>query len=122
LGVGPMAKHRIYYKGGRWWLPPNPGCGESCESMFARGLFMHQRCSNYTLTNLLFGLCSSVWVIDLLVNLLSPHLGALARPSTPEVLRAKEHVPTPFPFDVFIFGLVIKFIKELGGASSQFWV
>jgi hypothetical protein len=27
---------RILY-GGRWWLPPNPGCGESCESTVARG-------------------------------------------------------------------------------------
>jgi hypothetical protein len=33
---------------------------------------MHQRCSNYTLTNLLFGLCKSVWVSDLFVNLPSP--------------------------------------------------
>jgi hypothetical protein len=31
--------------------------GESCESMFAHGLSMHQKCSNYALTNLLFGLC-----------------------------------------------------------------
>jgi hypothetical protein len=28
---------RMLY-GGRWWLPPNPGCGESCESKVARGL------------------------------------------------------------------------------------
>jgi hypothetical protein len=27
---------RILY-GGRWWLPPSPGCGESCESKVARG-------------------------------------------------------------------------------------
>ncbi len=30
------------------------------------------RCSNYALTNLLFVLCKSVWVIEMLVNLLSP--------------------------------------------------
>jgi len=29
---------RIPY-GGRWWLPPSSGCGESCESKVARGLF-----------------------------------------------------------------------------------
>jgi hypothetical protein len=23
--------------GGRWWLPPSSGCGESCESNVARG-------------------------------------------------------------------------------------
>jgi hypothetical protein len=28
---------RILY-GGRCWLPPNPGCGESCESEVACGL------------------------------------------------------------------------------------
>jgi hypothetical protein len=63
LGAGPMAKHKVYYKGGRWWLPPSLGYGESCESMFAHSSSMHQKCSNYTLTNLLFGLCKSMWVI-----------------------------------------------------------
>jgi len=29
--------HIILY-GGRWWLPPSPGRGESCESRVARGL------------------------------------------------------------------------------------
>jgi hypothetical protein len=38
---------------------PSPGHGESCESckfMFARGSSMHKKCSNFALTNLLFGL------------------------------------------------------------------
>jgi len=35
---------------------------------------MHQKCFNYALTNLLFGLCRSVWVIEVLVNLPSPIL------------------------------------------------
>jgi hypothetical protein len=34
----------------------SPGRGESCKSMFARGSSVHQKCSNYALTNLLFGL------------------------------------------------------------------
>jgi hypothetical protein len=63
LGDGLMARHRIYYKGG-WWLPPNPGCGESCEPELACGSSMHQKCSNYALTNLLFGLCRSQRIID----------------------------------------------------------
>jgi len=45
----------------------------SCEFMFTHGLFVHQKCSNYALTNLLFGLCRSVWVIDLLITLPNPH-------------------------------------------------
>ncbi len=42
---------------GRWWLPPSPGRGESYESVYAYGLSVHQKCYNYVLTNLLFGLC-----------------------------------------------------------------
>jgi len=47
----------------------NSGHGESCKSVFAHGSSMHQKCSNYALTNLLFGLCMSMWIIDLLVAL-----------------------------------------------------
>jgi hypothetical protein len=35
---------RILY-GGRWWLPPSPGHGESNESKVARGSSQHQECS-----------------------------------------------------------------------------
>jgi hypothetical protein len=35
------------------------------------------------------------------------------------VLRAREHAPTLFPSVVFIFGLVVESIKELGGVSSR---
>jgi hypothetical protein len=58
-----------------------------------------------------------VWVIDLLVNIPSPHPRAPARPFTLEVLQAKEHAPTPSSPDVFILGLAIESIKELGGVS-----
>jgi hypothetical protein len=33
------------------------------------------------------------------------------------VLQIKEHAPIPFPSIVFIFGLAVKSIKELGGVS-----
>jgi len=33
---------KILY-GGRWWLPPSPGRGESSESKVARGLSQHQK-------------------------------------------------------------------------------
>jgi hypothetical protein len=36
------------------------GRGESCESVYVRGSFVHQKCSNYALTSLLFGLCRFV--------------------------------------------------------------
>jgi len=35
---------RILY-GGRLWLPPSPGRGESSESKVARGLSQHQKCA-----------------------------------------------------------------------------
>jgi hypothetical protein len=78
-----------------------------------------QKCSNYALTNLLFGLCKFVWIINLLVNLFSLHPRALTCPSTPKVLRAKEHAPTPSPYVVFTFRFAIKSIKELGGALVE---
>jgi hypothetical protein len=80
---------------------------------------MRQKCSSYALINLLFGLCRSVLVTEFLVNLFSPHPGAPARPSIPEVLRAREHAPTPFPFVVFTFGLVVSPSRSFGGASLK---
>jgi hypothetical protein len=84
---------------------------------------MHQKCSNSTLTNLLFGLCRFVLVIDLLVNLISPYLKALAHPFTPEVLRATERAPIP-SFTIFIFGLVVSPSRSLGVHRKwlKFWI
>jgi hypothetical protein len=80
---------------------PKSSRGECCESVFAHGLSVHQKCFNYTLTNLLFGLCRSVWIIDLLVTYLSSHPRALACPFTPKVLGARECAPIPYPSVVF---------------------
>jgi hypothetical protein len=73
--------------GGRWWLLPSSGCDESCEFVFVRGLFVHQKCFNYTLTNLLFGLCKFMWIIDPLVTCCSPHPKVPTCPFTLEVPR-----------------------------------
>ncbi len=61
-------------------------------------------------------MCRSVWVTELFVNLPIPNPGAQAHLSTLEVLRVRERALIP-SFDVFIFGLVVESIKELGGAS-----
>ncbi len=53
----------------------------------------------------------------MLVILLNPHPRALACPSTPKVLRAKERAPTPSPFVIFTFGFVVESIKDFGGVS-----
>jgi hypothetical protein len=102
---------------GKVVVSPNSNCDESCESVFARASFMHQKCSNYALINLLFGLCMSVWLIYPLVTHPSPHLGAPTHPSTLKVLWTKECTPTPYPSVVFTFGLTFEFIKEFGGVS-----
>jgi hypothetical protein len=113
LGVAPVAVHKIYYKGGRWCLPPSSGRGESCESVFARGSSMHLNRSNYALTNLLFGLCRSVWVIDVCHSSQS-YPGAPTCPSTPKVLRAKECAPIPYFSIVFTSNSHLNLLRSLG--------
>jgi hypothetical protein len=64
-----------------------------------------------------------MWIIDQFVILPSPHLGALAHPSTPKVLWAKERAPTPYLSVVFTFKLAVESMKEFGGAPSKvFWM
>jgi len=73
--------------------------GQSYESVFAHGSFVHQKCSNYALTNLLFSLCRSI--IDLFVIVLSPYSGILACTFTLKVLRTREHTPILHSFVMF---------------------
>ncbi len=63
---------------------------------------MHQKCSNNAVTNLLLGLCRSMWIIDPLIIHPSPHPKVLARPFTPKMLRTKERTPTLY-FLLFSF-------------------
>ncbi len=100
-------------------FPSSPGRGESCESMFARGSSMHKKCSNYALTNLLFGLCRSMWVIDLLVILRNPYPRAPARPFTLKVLRARECTPTLHFFTKFTLDSHLSLLKSLGVHHSS---
>ncbi len=83
--------------------------------MFAHGLSMHQRRSNYALTNLLFGFYRSMWIIDLLVTRPSPH------PSTPFYpcsVASQGMCPNSLSFHCFHLGFTIESIKELGSVSS----
>jgi hypothetical protein len=82
LGCGRGgATQKILY-GGRWWLPPSLGRGESSESKVARGLSQHQKGAEWVLTNLWLvldvGPCNKI-----IVPLLSLIPGLLARPSYP---------------------------------------
>jgi hypothetical protein len=59
LNASPVTKHKKYYKGGRCWVSPSPSRGESCEFVFARGSFVHQKCSSYALIN--FDALPTLW-------------------------------------------------------------
>jgi hypothetical protein len=114
FGFRPCGQAQRTLWGGRWWLPPSPGHGEYCESVFARGSSVHQKCSNYALTNLLFDLCRSVWIIDPFVTCHNPHPKAPTRPTTPEMLWVKEHTSTFYPSIVFILDSQLSPSRSLG--------
>jgi len=104
LGASCVARHRKYYKGEGGGFPQVRAmvflwvC--VCAS-FVHAPKVLQLCTN----QLVIGLCRSMWIIDLLVTCFSPHPGALACPSTLEVLWARECIPTPYPFIVFILDM-----------------
>jgi hypothetical protein len=85
----------------------------------AHGSFVHQKCFNYALTNLLFGLCMSVWIIDPLVTRPSPILKLQHTPLPLKCYELGSALQTPFPSIVFTFGLVVESIKEFGGALRK---
>ncbi len=100
FGCWPRGHAQSILWGGRWWLPPSPGRGEFCESEFAPGSSVHQKCSNYALSNLFFGLCKSVWVIEMLVNLLN-HIPKLQHTSLPPKCYEQKNVPQLPTFPLF---------------------
>ncbi len=116
LGASPMDRHRVYYKGEGGGFPQVL----VMVSFVSSCLPVVHPCTksvSCALTNLLFGLCKFMWVIDLLIILPSPYPRALARPSTPEVLRVRERASTPYPSAIFTFWFAIESTKEFGGAS-----
>jgi hypothetical protein len=76
------------------------------------------KCSNYALTNLLFGLCKSKWVIELLINLSSPFQSSNT-PFYPQSVASQGVCPNSFSSYCFTFGLEVYSVKELGGASFK---
>jgi hypothetical protein len=97
-------------KFGSWWVLWIRVC-----SWFVRA----PKCSNNTLTNLLFGLCRSMWVIELLVNLPSP-ISKLQHTPLPPKCYKPGSTPQFRLLPLFTFGLTIDSIKELGGVSISF--
>jgi hypothetical protein len=118
LGARPMPSIENIIRG-EVVASPSLGRDEFCEFVFVRDSSVHQNCSNYALTNLWFGLCRSMWIINLFITRLSPHPRAPTRPFTLEMLRVRECTPTFFPSVVFTFRLAVESIKEFGGAHMS---
>jgi hypothetical protein len=72
---------RILY-GGRWWLPPSPGRGESCGPK-CLWLVPTPKGVPECETNSVWLVCGCRFKLDNLVPLPSLIPGLLARPSTP---------------------------------------
>jgi hypothetical protein len=96
-----MVRHKEYYKGEDGGFPQVWVMVSLVSSCLPVVHSCTKNVSAMHLTNLLFGLCKSVRIIDLLVTLLNPHLETPAYPSTLEVLRTRKHAPTPCPSIVF---------------------
>jgi len=67
-------------------------------------------------TNSLFGLCRSMWVTELLINLRSPILELQHAPLPSKCCKPRS-APQFLLLSLFTFGFVVESIKELGGAS-----
>jgi hypothetical protein len=115
FSVGPMARHKKYYKGegdgfpksGPWWVFWIHGC--PCLVYAPKVL---QLCTNQLV----------VWFEQVHVNnwptchSIGPHSRAPTHPSTLEMLWVRERTLTLSPSTVSTFGLAIESIKEFGGA------
>ncbi len=88
-----------------WWV-----LWVHVSSWFICAPKVFQLCIN----QLVVWLCRPMWVIELLVNLLSPHPGIVACLFTLVVLRATEHALTPSPSVVFSFKLEVSLLRSLG--------
>jgi hypothetical protein len=83
LGVGPMARHREYYKR-KVVASPKSGLWGVLWVHVCLWLVCALKMFHYALTNLLFGLCRSVWIIDALVIRPSPILKLQHTPLPPK--------------------------------------
>ncbi len=104
-------------KFGLWWVLWVCGCP---------WLNRAPKCSNYALNNLLFSLCRSMWVIELLVNLPSPILKFQHALLPPKCYKPR-NVPQLLLLPLFSPLDSVESIRELGGASQTkfgypFWL
>jgi hypothetical protein len=94
LDVGPVARHRKYYKG-EGGAFPQYWAMVSFVVYVCLWLVCAQKMLQLCTNQLIFGLCKSMWMIDLLVTRPNPHPEVPACPFTLEMLQAKERWRTP---------------------------
>jgi hypothetical protein len=116
LDVSPMGRHREYYKDEGDGFPQVGVVVSLVSSCCPR--FIHAPKALQLHTNQLV-----LWFVQVHVNnwfalslFLVPSQN-FNTPLYPQMLWAKECAPTLSPSVVFIFGLIVESIKELGGAS-----
>jgi hypothetical protein len=115
LGVGPMVRHREYYKGEGGGFPQV----RVLVSLVSSCLFVTRPSTKNALTNLLFNLCRSMWVIDSLVTLPSPYPEPPTRPFYPRSVASQGVCPTFYPYVIFTFKLAIVATLALGSWPRQ---
>jgi hypothetical protein len=127
LGPSPVARHKIYYKGKVGGFP-QVWAMVSLVSLCLPVVHSCTKVYKYALINLLFGLCRSMWVSELLVNLPSPIL-EFQHAFLPLSVTSQGTRFNSFSFHCFTFGFAVESIKELGGvstpnpcASSSIWI
>jgi hypothetical protein len=103
LGIENIIRGKVVAspKSGSWWILWVRVCTWFVHAPKVLQLHIDQ---------LLFSLCKSMWIIDMFVTHLNPHLGAPTHPFISEVLQARECAPTPYPSIIFTFGLALEFI------------
>ncbi len=101
LGVGPMARHKVHYKGEGGGFPQVL----VVVNLVSLCLTMAHPCTKRhyisVLTNLLFGLCWSAWIIEPLVAHLSP-ISELQHTPLPPKCYKPSSMPQSFSFVVVL--------------------
>jgi len=123
LGVGFVARHKIYYKGEGGGLLQFQAVVSfvSFVSFVNLCLFVVHSCTKVPQLRTNQLVVWFVWIIESLVNLPSPHLEALARVNMllyPRSVANQGMCLNFFSSVVFTFGFIVESMKKLGGASG----
>jgi hypothetical protein len=117
LGVGPVAKHKVYYKGKGGGFPQV----RAMVSLVSLWLLVVRLCTKVLqlrINQLVVWFVQSMWVTELFVNLPTP-IPKLQHALLPPKCYEPNSTPQLILLPLFTFGFVVESIKELGGVSNQ---